>query len=270
MNFVLYFIIFLIGITVGSFFTLATHRIPLRQDITHTRSYCPNCKHRLEFFDLIPVVSYIMLGGRCRYCKEKIKIKYLLFEAFSGCFFVLFALSVKLNIYSLNFSVLSFVCAGYLFVAGLFVLSGIDKEKHSVNTGVLLYIFIVEVLYIIYLYIVEQANIYRYVIYFFVMLCLMFANNIYFTKKMKDSYPLKIVFLIIAMNIFPFSHELITIYAVGFCFLYLLIEKFFYSLKRKNIVKSDKKEPIPFAMLISVGYIIAMMEMQFLAFWILG
>ena len=66
MNIVLYTLIFIIGTLFGSFFTLAVYRIPLGKDITHERSFCPNCNHKLQFLDLIPILSYIFLGGKCR------------------------------------------------------------------------------------------------------------------------------------------------------------------------------------------------------------
>jgi len=73
LNIFFYIILFAMGITFGSFYTLALYRIPKRQDITHTHSYCPNCNHKLGFLDLIPVFSYIFLGAKCRYCKQKIR-----------------------------------------------------------------------------------------------------------------------------------------------------------------------------------------------------
>ena len=79
---------FVIGTLFGSFLTLATYRIPRKQDIMIKRSYCPNCNHNLGFFDLIPVLSYLFLGGKCRYCKQKISIRYLLFEIANGVFFL--------------------------------------------------------------------------------------------------------------------------------------------------------------------------------------
>ena len=100
MNLILYITIFLIGIMFGSFFTLATYRIPKKQDITHTHSYCPNCNEKLGFFELIPILSYIFLGGKCKHCKQKISPRYILFEILSGITFVLFALSLNLNINS--------------------------------------------------------------------------------------------------------------------------------------------------------------------------
>ena len=100
MNIILYILIFCIGALFGSFFTLAVYRIPLGKDITHERSFCPNCNHRLEFLDLIPILSYLFLGGKCRYCKQKIRPRYFLLEIMSGIVFVLFAMSLKLNILS--------------------------------------------------------------------------------------------------------------------------------------------------------------------------
>ncbi|MBQ9659332.1 MAG: prepilin peptidase, partial [Clostridia bacterium] len=68
MNIFFYIIIFIMGITFGSFYTLAVYRIPKGQDITHTHSYCPNCGNKLGFFELIPVLSYLWLGGKCKHC----------------------------------------------------------------------------------------------------------------------------------------------------------------------------------------------------------
>ena len=84
MNIFLYAIIFIIGTFFGSFFTLAVYRIPKKEDILIKHSYCPNCNHKLGFFDLFPVFSYIFLGGKCRYCKDKIRPRYLILELLSG------------------------------------------------------------------------------------------------------------------------------------------------------------------------------------------
>lgn len=79
---------FTVGTLFGSFFTLAIYRIPRKQDITHTRSYCPNCKHRLGFFDCFPILSFVSTIGRCRYCKQKISLRYPLIELLSGFVFL--------------------------------------------------------------------------------------------------------------------------------------------------------------------------------------
>ena len=102
MGAILYLYIFLIGITFGSFFTLAVYRIPLGKDITHTRSFCPNCNHKLGFWDMIPLFSYIFLGGKCRYCKQKIRPRYFILELLSGMVFC-FVCHVYKNIHIRNF-----------------------------------------------------------------------------------------------------------------------------------------------------------------------
>ena len=77
---IFYIIVYIIGVLIGSFLTLAIYRIPKKENITHTRSYCPHCNHRLNFLDLIPIISYIILKGKCRYCNEKIGYRYIKIE----------------------------------------------------------------------------------------------------------------------------------------------------------------------------------------------
>ena len=109
------FCMFAIGTLFGSFFSLATYRIPRNQDILVKRSYCPNCKHRLEFFDLIPVLSYIFHGAKCKYCGDKISPRYLLLEISNGiiflCFYLIFGYTLNLLFVSLLYAVI-FVAVG--------------------------------------------------------------------------------------------------------------------------------------------------------------
>ena len=88
-NIISYTLIFIIGTLFGSFSTLAVYRLPLHENITHKHSYCPKCNHKLSFFDMIPILSYVFLGGKCRYCKSKIRIRYLLLEILTGVIFLL-------------------------------------------------------------------------------------------------------------------------------------------------------------------------------------
>lgn len=228
MNLFLYIIIFIIGTLFGSFFTLAVYRIPLKKDITHERSYCPNCNHKLSFLDMIPILSYLFLGGKCRYCKQKIRIRYLLLEVLSGIVFVLFAMSIKLNVYSLNIDTLIYFVCGLLYFASLFIIAGIDKEKHQIQKSVLLFGYIVEAIYIIYLYIVEKdPNIYRYVIYFAIVCILIFLDIILLRKKIKNSYVVEI--LMLCMLFLGFTYEGVTILTITYTLIvlgiYLLLKK---------------------------------------------
>lgn len=143
---------FIMGAFFGSFFTLAVYRLPLKKNITYERSFCPNCNHKLGAFDLVPVFSYIFLGGKCRYCKEKIKIRYLLLEVLSGLVFVLAYLSYNMEYPFLigirTINLIDFIIM-YIFLA---ILAGIDKERMIVQKNVLMVGFCANLIYNTYLY----------------------------------------------------------------------------------------------------------------------
>ena len=113
MNIILYIYIFLIGISCGSFFTLAIHRIPRNQDITHTRSYCPKCNHKLSWYENIPVLSYIFLKGKCKNCKQKISFIYPAIELLTGVLFtasyIIFGLTYEFAIALIISSLVSII-----------------------------------------------------------------------------------------------------------------------------------------------------------------
>ena len=136
MDIFFYIIIFLMGITFGSFYTLAVYRIPKGEDITHTHSYCPKCNHKLNILDLIPLFSYIFLGGKCRYCKEKIRPRYFILEGISGIFFVVIAYLTKLSIYNLQPEVIIEYIFFILYFTFIILMAGIDKEKREINRDI--------------------------------------------------------------------------------------------------------------------------------------
>jgi len=164
MQIIFYITIYITGILLGSFFTLATYRLPLKQDITHTRSYCPNCNHRLNFWDLIPVLSFTFLKGKCRYCKNKISPRYVIIELTSGLIYLLFVMSLKLNLYTLNLVNIFQLCLFTILFSVLFILGGITKENKKIPASVIITGVISLVIYIIYLYIFK-LDIHRYIIY---------------------------------------------------------------------------------------------------------
>jgi leader peptidase (prepilin peptidase) / N-methyltransferase len=90
----------LFGLVVGSFLNVVIHRVPIRQSIVRPSSRCPSCGERIESFDNLPVLSYLVLRGRCRSCKAHISPRYPLVEALTGVLFALaayeFGLSVSL------------------------------------------------------------------------------------------------------------------------------------------------------------------------------
>ena len=154
---------FIMGAFFGSFFTLAVYRLPLKKDITHERSFCPNCNHRLEAWDLIPILSYISLGGKCRYCEEKIKIRYLLLEVLSGIVFVLAYLSYNMEYPLLEFfKTINLIAFIFMYII-LAIIAGIDKEKVIIQKNVLMVGFCINLIYNTYLYYgLELQNVFEY------------------------------------------------------------------------------------------------------------
>lgn len=183
MNTIIYFFMFTIGTVLGSFYTLAVYRIPLGQDITHTRSYCPKCNHRLNFLDLIPILSYICLGGKCRYCKEKIRPRYLILEISSGIVFLLFAVLLGIDLLNIEYSKIATLIFGILFLSTIFITIGIFREYKKIQRSVFNFGIIVEIIYMIYLYILN-TSIYRYIIYIPILLLMALLNNTKKTNKM--------------------------------------------------------------------------------------
>lgn len=85
----IYVIIFIFGLVFGSFYNVVGYRLPNNKSIAYPASNCPKCKHKLRFYELIPVLSYIFLKGKCSKCKEKISIIYPIFEFITGLLFLL-------------------------------------------------------------------------------------------------------------------------------------------------------------------------------------
>jgi leader peptidase (prepilin peptidase)/N-methyltransferase len=260
---VLTIILFIIGIYFGSFFTLATYRLPIKQDITHKHSYCPNCNHKLGVLDLVPIFSYIFLGGKCRYCKNKIGSRYFLFELLTGIVFVLFGLSLRINVYAIQVEQIIYLGLGILYFASLFMLAGINKEKNTIQKSLIYYAVFVAVLYIIYLYTLNAQSVYKYVIYLGIILVLTICDTIYFKKNLKDSEVIQILILFTYMIIATGEYValltlLCTILIIGLknIIIYIKLRK-----SQKVITKTEKK-PIVFYM--SVANIIMLIGTNFI------
>ena len=74
---------------IGYFFNVLGYRLPKKESIVFPSSHCPNCRHKLSFFDLFPVLSYLFLKGKCRYCNVKISPIYPLIELLTAILFII-------------------------------------------------------------------------------------------------------------------------------------------------------------------------------------
>ncbi|RLC39626.1 MAG: prepilin peptidase [Candidatus Nealsonbacteria bacterium] len=88
MKIILSLIIFVFGISVGSFLNCVIYRLEIKRSFLKGRSFCPKCHHILRWYDLIPILSFIFLKGKCRYCREKISFQYPLVEIATGILFL--------------------------------------------------------------------------------------------------------------------------------------------------------------------------------------
>lgn len=247
-----YLIIFIIGTLFGSFYTLAVYRIPKRQDIVHTHSYCPNCNHKLGLLDLFPIFSYILLGGKCRYCKQKIRPRYLILEMLSGALFVIMAYALKLSIFNLNKTAIIEFCFIVLYLTFVILISGIDKENRNMDKAVNIYGIAISMIYMVYLCIVEKANIYRYGIYLVSYIAILIYDTLTLKKKAKSTYTSGILLSIITMIIF--TSEYITGLSIVVALLAIAIYVLIY--KIKNMTNKNKKTDKQITDNISIGFYI--------------
>lgn len=99
-NILLYLMIFIYGACIGSFLNVVIYRVPNEISIAKGRSYCPRCNTQIKNYDLIPIMSYLNLGGKCRSCSEKISMRYPLVEGFTGLIAVMIFMVKGFTIFS--------------------------------------------------------------------------------------------------------------------------------------------------------------------------
>ena len=84
----IYAIIFIFGSMIGSFLNVCIYRMPKERSVIKPASACPHCRKRIEWFDNIPLVSFVLLGAKCRYCRKNISLRYPLVELLTAVLFV--------------------------------------------------------------------------------------------------------------------------------------------------------------------------------------
>ncbi len=115
----IFLFVFLLGSILGSFLNVCIYRLPKKESILSPPSHCPHCGEPIRFYDNIPILSYLLLGGKCRHCKEHISLRYPVVEGLSGLLSL--ALFIK---YSLTAQFLLLL----LFAAALIIITFIDLD----------------------------------------------------------------------------------------------------------------------------------------------
>lgn len=127
----IYVIIFLFGVVIGSFLNVCIYRIPKHETIVTEHSHCMQCGYRLRWYDLVPVVSYLCLRGKCRNCRAGISAQYPIVEFLNGIAYVI--------VFAVNGWEIRSILYCFLFSA-LLVLSVIDVRTKEIPFGINLWI----------------------------------------------------------------------------------------------------------------------------------
>jgi leader peptidase (prepilin peptidase)/N-methyltransferase len=109
-------IVFIFGSIVGSFLNVCIHRMPKSESVVWPRSHCPKCHKRIPGYDNIPFVSFILLRGRCRFCKEKISWRYPLVELLTA-----FLMAALFNRFGLSYNFFLFMVMLWGLIIATFV-----------------------------------------------------------------------------------------------------------------------------------------------------
>ena len=120
------FLTFIIGICAGSFLNCAAMRISRGESFIKGRSRCISCGHELGILDLFPLFSWLLLGGKCRYCGKKISARYPVTELCFGIISVITVLTCDISFIALR---------NWLFFCILFLLSLVDLEIYEIPDG---------------------------------------------------------------------------------------------------------------------------------------
>ncbi len=126
-------LIFLLGLTVGSFLNVVVCRLETKEPIISGRSHCPQCGALLKWFDLIPILSFLIQKGKCRYCKKKISWQYPIVEIATALLFLLifnfqFSISNQFSIF--NFQTLNLLY--YLTIISFLIVIFVYDLRHYI------------------------------------------------------------------------------------------------------------------------------------------
>lgn len=107
---------FVFGSIVGSFLNVCIYRMPQGKSVVWPGSHCPNCEKRIPWYDNIPFLSYLFLKGRCRFCKERISLRYIIVELLTATVFVIF-----FNRYGLSYDFFLYLVLACSLIIATFV-----------------------------------------------------------------------------------------------------------------------------------------------------
>ena len=104
-------LLFVLGLVMGSFFMVVGSRVPKNESIIKPRSHCDSCGHILKWYELIPVLSYVLQFGKCSNCHTKLSVMYPLIELFNG-----FLYSLSYALYGFSYEMIAFITISSILI----------------------------------------------------------------------------------------------------------------------------------------------------------
>lgn len=156
LNIILCVVLFAFGSVVGSFLNVVAYRVPIKESLIKGRSHCTTCGKQILNRDLIPVFSWIFLGGRCRFCKSRISSRYMGVELITGLSYlaaylklglsvelafavVLFPVLMVLSLWDIDRKEIPYTCSIIIAVLGLasFLTAQMPWYEHLIGAGII-------------------------------------------------------------------------------------------------------------------------------------
>ena len=232
-------IVLILGIIIGSFLNVCIYRIPKGESIIYPPSYCEKCGVNIKLYDLIPVISYMILRGKCRCCKSKISLRDPLIGLITGI--------LSLSIYylcGLNLNFIKYI----IFVSFIIIIGLIDLDTTDVYSKTTISAMIIGVIYILVEKFYFGYGIKTYI--YAVLLCTIVIGTIILTTKGMGSGDLDI-YIVVSL----FLGFKITALTIFFSFVFgALIGILLIVSKRKS-----RKDYIPFGPFIAIASIFSIL-----------
>lgn len=162
------YIFLILGLCIGSFLNVCIYRIPKHEDIVKLPSHCMSCGRQLKWYELVPVFSFLIQGGKCRGCKTKLSIQYPIIELLNGILYSFVVIKYGFTVQALLYCLLA---------SCLIVISVIDWRTFEIPIGCNIFILVLGVIQVLF----DLPHISTYVIGFFAIS--VFLYLIYFFSK---------------------------------------------------------------------------------------
>ena len=139
----IYFLIFIFGLAIGSFLNVVICRLETKEPILIGRSHCPKCRAVLKWLDLIPVLSFLIQKGKCRYCQKKISWQYLIVEISTGLLFIFIFNQFFTNYFNLIYYL--------ILISFLIVIFVYDLKHYIIPDRIVFSGIVISLIYLIYI-----------------------------------------------------------------------------------------------------------------------